>query len=170
MVECPTCHGLGNIYVEKCHKCSGSGAVKQQQNVTIEVPAGISNGQTISLRGQGESGERGSDNGDLYVNVHVASHKKFQREGNNILSSEEINFSQAVLGDKITVETIEGNLTMKIPSGTQSGEIFRIKNKGVPILGRNGRGDQMVRVIIKTPKSVNREQKNIIEKLQENGL
>ena len=168
---CPTCEGSGKTYSKKCHKCNGSGRIKEQQNVKIEIPAGIADGQTISLQGYGEAGEKGAGSGDLYVIVHVKQHNKFERKGNNILSTEHISISQAVLGDKINIKTIEGQVTMKIPSGTQSGEIFRIKGQGVPYLGQSGnRGDQMVTIIVDIPKSPTREQKNIIEDLKKTGL
>ena len=167
---CPTCEGSGKTYSKKCHKCNGSGRIKEQQNVKIEIPAGIADGQTISLQGYGEAGEKGAGSGDLYVIVHVKQHNKFERKGNNILSTEHISISQAVLGDKINVKTIEGQVTMKIPSGTQSGEIFRIKGQGIPQLGRSGRGDQLITIIVDIPKNPNREQKNIIEDLKKVGL
>jgi len=122
------------------------------------------------MQGQGEAGERGGRSGDLYVNVHVLPHKIFERKANDINSTEHIRFSQATLGDKIIVETIDGKVNMKIPSGTQSGEIFRIKGKGVPILQRSGRGDQLVKIIVDVPKSPNREQKRVIEDLGKAGL
>jgi len=163
---CPTCQGKGKAYSEKCHKCGGDGKVKSEETIEIEIPAGIENGQTISLRAQGEAGEYGAPAGDLYVNVHVAPHSKFKREKNNIISEEHITFSQAVLGDKIDVETIGGTIKMKVPAGTQSGEVFRIKDEGVPYLGKRGRGDQLVKIIVQIPKHLSREQKDLIERLQ----
>jgi molecular chaperone DnaJ len=170
VITCPTCEGSGKTFSKKCHKCGGEGRVREQQEIQIDIPAGISNGQTISLQGQGEAGERGARSGDLYVNVHVRAHKNFDRKGNDINSTEHIRFSQATLGDKIIVQTIDGKVNMKIPAGTQSGEVFRIKGKGVPILGRNGRGDQLVKIIVDVPKSPSREQKRIIEDLGKTGL
>jgi molecular chaperone DnaJ len=171
VVTCPTCGGSGTVFSKKCHKCSGNGRVKENHDVRIDVPAGIADGQTISVRGQGEAGEKGAASGDLYVIVHVKPHPRFKREGNNILSSEHISFSQAVLGDKISIQTIDGHVFMKIPEGTQSGEIFRIKGKGVPQLGRSSsKGDQMVKVIVDIPKNPTREQKRIIEELKKSDL
>jgi molecular chaperone DnaJ len=164
---CPTCHGKGKNYSQKCSKCGGDGRVRQEENVRVEIPAGISNGQTISVQGRGEAGEMGSPAGDLYVNVHIHPHKKFKRERNDILSTERISFAQAALGDKIEVETIEGDVRMKVPDGTQSGEIFRIREKGVPILGRRGRGDHLVKIIVEIPKKLSREQKKLIEQLRD---
>lgn len=170
VTTCPTCQGIGKTFSKKCHKCGGDGRVKEQQSIHIDVPAGIDDGQTLSLQGQGEAGERGAKGGDLYVTVHVKSHQKFVRKGNDILSKEHIAFSQAVLGDKIEVQTISGKVKMKVPAGTQSGEVFRIKGEGVPHLGRSGKGDQMVTIIVDVPKSPTREQKKIIEDLGKAGL
>ena len=168
---CPTCDGSGKVFSKKCHKCSGNGRVKEQQNIKIEIPAGIADGQTISLQGYGEAGEKGAQSGDLYVIVHVKPHNRFERKGNNIFSTEHISISQAVLGDKIDVKTVDGKITMKIPSGTQSGEVFRIKGQGMPQLGHSGnRGDQMVTIIVDIPKNPTREQKRIIEDLKNIGL
>jgi molecular chaperone DnaJ len=164
---CPNCGGLGEIFSQKCKRCGGDGRIKEDQNIEIEIPAGIEDGQTLSLEGQGEAGERGADNGNLYINIHVTPHHRFKREGNNIVSKEEISFSQAALGDKIEVETINGKIKMKLPGGTQSGEVYKIRDEGVPFLNRRGRGDQLVKIIVKIPKHLTREQKNLIEKLKE---
>lgn len=162
---CSECRGKGKRFSRKCRECGGDGRVKRQEIVKVEIPAGIQNEQAISLRGQGEAGESGAPNGDLYVSIHVQPHARLKREGDNILSSEHIKFSQAALGDKIEVETVEGNVRMKVPSGTQSGEVFRIKGSGVPHLGRSGRGDHWVKIIVDVPKNINREQKRLIEEL-----
>jgi len=163
---CPTCQGAGEIYSEKCKKCGGDGRVKEEENIEIEIPAGIQDGQTLSMEGYGEAGEKGAPSGNLYVNIRVSPHSKFKREKNNIISSEHITFPQAVLGDKINVDTINGQLKMKIPSRTQSGEIFKIKGEGVPFLDRRGRGDHLVKIIVDIPKRLNRDQKKLIEKLK----
>lgn len=171
VTTCPSCQGAGKFYTEKCHKCKGEGSVKEQQTIRIEIPAGISDGQTISLSGYGEAGEKGAQSGDLFATVHVKPHPKFQRKGNNILSEEHIKISQAILGDKIQVQTINGYVKMKIPNGTQSGETFRIKGEGIPELGRRGyRGDQLVKIIVDVPKKLSSAQKKIIEGLQKESL
>jgi molecular chaperone DnaJ len=167
---CPTCNGSGKIISKKCKKCGGDGRVKQQQKVGIDIPAGISNGQTISLRGLGEAGERGASSGNLFVVVHVRAHEAFVREGNNIISKQRISFSQAVMGDKIGVDTIDGSVKMKIPAGTQSGEIFRIKGRGTNEPGRTSRGDHLVKIIVDVPKNISRTQRKIIEELGKEGL
>lgn len=163
---CPTCKGSGEIYSEKCKKCGGDGRIKDEQSIEVDIPAGIQDGQTLSLEGQGEAGEQGAPSGNLYLNIRVIPHPKFKREGNTILSNEYITFSQAVLGDKIMADTINGKIRMKIPAGTQSGEIFKIRDEGVPFLDRRGKGDHLVKIIVKIPKNLNREQKEIIEKLR----
>ncbi len=168
---CTTCSGVGRVFSQKCHKCKGDGRIREQQSIQVDVPAGISDGQTISIQGYGEAGERGAAAGDLYVTVHVKAHPKFERKGNNILSEEHIKFSQAVLGDKIDVQTIDGYIKMKVPNGTQSGEIFRIKGEGVPQLGRaSSRGDQLVKIIVDVPKKLSSVQKKLMENLQKESL
>ena len=166
---CPECAGQGKIQEKKCSKCGGDGRVKKEEDIDVRVPAGIENGQTISLRGAGEAGAHGATAGDLYILVRVANHKKFTRSGLDILSSEEIGFSMAALGGEIEIETIEGNLILKIPSGTQSGETFRIKNKGVPDLHGRGRGNHLVKIIVRVPKGLSREQKRLLEELKNSG-
>jgi len=168
--ECPECHGEGTIPEKKCTKCGGEGRVKEEQTIKITIPAGIQDGQTISVQGQGEAGGRGATPGDLYVFIRVTLHKKFERKGQDILSNESIPFSMAVLGGKTEIETIEGRLVLKIPAGTKSGEIFRIKDKGVPVLQGRGRGNQMVKIVIATPKNLSREQKELIERLKNQGM
>jgi len=168
---CGDCQGMGKTFSEKCHKCRGEGRVKQSRKVSIDIPAGISDGQTLSMQGNGEAGERGAQSGDLYIKVHVTAHRKFVREGNNLISTEHIKFSQATLGDKINIETIDEVVKMKIPAGTQSGEMFRIKGKGVPSLNRSGnRGDHLVKIVVDVPKNLSRDQRKVVEDLQKAGL
>lgn len=171
VATCETCSGLGKVYSEKCHKCKGEGSVRENQTIKVDIPAGISDGQTISLQGYGEAGGRGAQSGDLYVTVHVSAHPKFERKGNNILSQEHVRISQAVLGDKIEVQTIEGYVKMRIPNGTQSGEIFRIKSQGIPELGRSGRrGDQLVKIVVDIPKKLSSSQRKFMDELGKTGL
>lgn len=170
VVSCPECQGSGRTYEKKCAECGGDGAVQSQEDVHIQIPAGIADGQTISLAGQGEAGERGARSGDLYVNVRVLPHPRFVRERDDILSTAHIRISQAALGTKIGVETVDGEVTMKIPSGTQSGELFRIKGKGVSHLGRSGRGDQIVKVVVDVPKKLNRKQEKLLQELGREGM
>ena len=165
---CPECQGEGKIPEKKCEKCGGDGRTREYEAVKIKIPAGIKNGQSIRLEGLGESGERGGEAGDLYTTVHVKEHEKFERDDDDIRTEEKISFSQAALGDKIDVETIYGSVKLKIPAGTQSGETFRLRGKGVKRLSRFGSGDQYVRIQVVTPKSFEaRKGKEIFEKLKD---
>lgn len=163
---CPECQGEGKIPEKKCKKCGGDGRVREYEKVKIKIPAGIKAGQTIRLENIGEAGEKGGEAGDLYVNVHVAPDKRFERKDDDIYSESKISFSQAALGDKIEVETIDGAVKLKIPSGTQSGEVFRLKGHGVKHLSRFGHGDQYVKIQVVTPQGLTREEKEIFEKLK----
>ncbi len=165
-MACSDCGGEGKIY-EKCSKCRGMGTVKERATLRIRVPAGIDNNQTIRLSGQGEAGQKGAPAGDLYVRVRVREDKRFEREGDDIISKVNINFTQAALSDKIDVETIDGPVSLKIPEGTQSGTVFKLKGKGVSKLQGRGRGDHLVEVIVKTPTGLNRDQR---EKLKNLGI
>lgn len=170
VVECPDCQGAGSIPEKKCGKCGGDGRVRETEKIKINVPAGIQSGQAISLAGQGEAGGRGAQPGDLYVGIRVKHHEKFLRKELDILSTEYIPFSMAVFGGKTEIETVGGKLVLKIPAGTQSGETFRIKGNGVPELHGRSIGNHLVKIIVRTPKSLSREQKNLIERLKEQGL
>jgi len=164
-VTCERCHGRGRVYKEKCPLCHGDGRVNKEEEIPINIPAGIDNNQTLSLEGYGTAGEDGAPAGDLLVTVHITPHTFLKRRGNDITSEVQITFPQAVLGDKINIETIEGAVAMKIPAGTQSGEVFRIRGKGVPVLGHFGRGDHLVTLTLVVPKKISREEKGLIEKL-----
>ena len=168
--ECPECHGEGKIFEKKCSKCGGDGRIKEEQKIGLKIPAGIADGQTMSMQGNGEAGEHGAPAGDLYINVHVLAHKKFKRKGQDILSTEFVPFSVATLGGKIEIDTIAGKLILKIPTGTQSGEVFRVKGEGVPELNGRGVGNQLVTVVVRVPKSLSREQKDLLERLRDQGI
>ena len=170
IVTCADCQGEGMIYEKKCSKCHGEGSVKESAKIKISIPAGIQDGQTISVSGQGEAGGRGSRAGDLFVLIHVKKHVKFVRKGDDILSTEKIPFSMAVFGGKIEIETVLEKLILKIPAGTASGEIFRIKNAGAPDLHGRGTGNHLVTVVVDVPRNLSREQKSILEKLQDQGM
>lgn len=171
---CPDCGGEGKTAKQKCAKCRGTGLQKDTVNINVKIPAGIAHGQTIRLSGQGEVVASGAS-GDLYITIRVRLDKKFNREGDNILSEQEISFSQAALGDKIPLETIEGSVTLKIPAGTQSGQVFVLRDKGVPRLHGRGpfgstqgkRGDHLVRVIVRTPTKLGRKEKKLFEELRD---
>ncbi|EKE20926.1 MAG: hypothetical protein ACD_7C00427G0002 [uncultured bacterium] len=165
---CDRCRGKGKIFSQKCKRCQGEGVHKEEKNIIVEVPAGISDGQTISMRGEGEAGKFGAPSGDLFINIHVRRDNKFIcDEENNIISEEKISFAQATLGDKIEVETVEGKVSMKIPAGTQNGEIFRIRHMGVPFLRGGGRGHHLVKIRVIVPKKLSRREKELISELRE---
>lgn len=170
VVPCEHCHGKGNIPKVKCSKCGGDGVVRDYQKVNIKIPAGIEDGQTIRAMGHGESPIGGGRAGNLYITIHVKPHAHFERIGDDIKSKLEITFSQATLGDKVSVKTIDGAVKMKVGAGTQSGDVYKIKNRGVDREDRFGRGAHLVEIKIKTPENLSREQKRLIKKLQEAGL
>lgn len=164
-MTCSTCSGEGKTYSTKCSKCHGSGITKEDVNFKVKIPAGINNGESIRLSGQGEAGQKGAPAGDLYLKVYVSSHKKFIRDAYDIRTEESIMIKQAILGDKIDIETIHGTMTLKIPEGTQSGTIFKIKEKGVPKLHNRGIGDHFVKIIVDIPKGLNNKKTKLLEEL-----
>lgn len=165
-VVCDTCDGRGKTFEKKCSKCKGAGQYKEQVTESVEIPAGINDGQSIAMTGKGEAGEDGANAGDLIITVHVVPDRRFVRDGNDIRTKKHVTFAQAALGDKVEIETVEGNVKMKIPAGTQSGEIYRIRGKGVPKLRGIGRGDHLVEVIVDVPTKLSRQEKKIIEQLK----
>lgn len=170
---CPNCKGKGKIPEKRCKRCRGTGRLKGISKIKLKIPAGIDQRQTIKFSGQGEAGESGVRSGDLYVTILVRPDPKFKRRGNDIFSQEEISISQAVLGDKIEIKTLDGLVKLKIPSGTSSGQEFRLRGKGIINLSRNksnGKGDHIVKIKIKIPKSLNRKQKRLLENLKQEGL
>ncbi len=166
-VVCDTCNGKGKTFDQKCTKCKGVGQYREEVRETVEIPAGIHDGQAVAMSGRGEVGEGGTMAGDLIVSVHVIPDNRFMRDGNDIRTEKHISFAQAVLGDKIVIETVEGDVKMKIPAGTQSGEIYRIRGKGVPKLRGIGHGDHLVVVIVDVPTKLSREEKKLIEQLRD---
>lgn len=162
---CEACNGEGKSYNQKCTKCHGSGVCQEIVNLKINIPAGINNGETIRLSGQGEAGSKGAPAGDLYLQIRVKTDRRFERDGYDIKSKTEISFTQAALGDKIEVETVDGYVKLYIPDGTQSGTIFKLKGKGVNHLQGRGRGDHLVEIIVKTPKNLSRKQKELLREL-----
>ena len=164
---CSRCGGRGKIIKEPCKDCRGSGMVRRRRKIQASVPAGIDNGQTISIRGQGHAGKNGGPAGDLLVTITVRPHELFRRDGTSVLCEAPITFPQAVLGAELEIPTIDGKVKYDIPEGTQSGTTFRLKGKGIPALNGRGRGDQYVTVYIETPRNLNREQKEALKKFAE---
>jgi molecular chaperone DnaJ len=165
---CHQCHGAGRIVVEKCGECGGAGMKRQNAQVEVKVPPGVDTGTRLKLAGEGEPAPQpGASPGDLYVVVQVREHPIFRREETEVLCDVPISVTQAALGAHIDVPTLDGPVALKIPSGTQSGKVFRMRGKGIPQLGGGGRGDQHVRVVVETPTHLTREQKELLEKFAE---
>ncbi|MBE0601437.1 MAG: molecular chaperone DnaJ [Firmicutes bacterium] len=160
---CPTCRGEGKIVSEKCQSCSGTGRVRNKRKATIKIPEGINTGQTIVLNGNGEPGRRGGPNGDLYVRISVKPHPVFRRDGTTLLMDMDISMVQAALGDDIEIPTLKEPVKYRIPEGTQSGTVFRLKGYGIPNLGRSGKGDLLVTVKVQIPKKLNNRQKDLLK-------
>ena len=164
---CQRCGGKGKIIHQPCPKCGGKGMIRHRKTIKVSIPAGIDNGQTISLRAQGNAGKNGGPAGDLLIVVSVRPHEIFRREGTSVLCEAPITFTQAVLGAELEIPTIDGKVKYTIPEGTQSGTTFRLKGKGIPGLNGRGRGDQYVTVYIETLCNLNREQKEALKKFSE---
>ncbi len=162
---CPECEGRGQVYSNKCSKCLGSGISRENVRLKVKIPGGINNGESIRLASQGEAGEKGAPSGDLYLRIKVKEHRDFKREGSDIYSQQSISISQAILGDKIEVKTIHGDVKLKIPEGTQSGTTFKIKGKGAVLLRGIGHGDHFVKIKVLIPKGLNRSKKKLLEEL-----
>ncbi|MCA9342365.1 molecular chaperone DnaJ [Candidatus Saccharibacteria bacterium] len=161
-VVCETCHGKGKTPEKICTVCRGKGTERKEQKISVKIPAGIDDGATIRLRDHGEANAEGA-RGDLYVHIRVKAHKKFTREGDLILSEEHISMVDAALGTEIDVVTVDGNVRMKIPAGTQSGTDFKLSGHGVPHLQRDTRGSHIVSVIVDTPTKLSKKQKELLE-------
>jgi molecular chaperone DnaJ len=164
---CPKCGGSGKIIHSPCPTCHGNGSIRIQKTLNVSIPAGIDNGETISLRGQGNSGKNGGSAGDLLITVQVRPSAVFQREGSNIYITATLGFVQAALGTEIQVPTLDGDVALTIPEGTQTGSVFRLRGKGVPSLRGGMRGDQFVTVNLETPKNLSSRQKELLQELAE---
>ena len=164
---CGRCGGKGRIIKTPCTACRGSGLERKRRTIQAKIPAGIDNGQTISIRGQGHAGKNGGPSGDLLITITVRPHELFRREGTSVLCEAPITFAQAVLGAELEIPTIDGKVKYDLPEGTRSGTTFRLKGKGIPELNGRGRGDQYVTVYIETPRNLNREQKEALKKFAE---
>ena len=164
---CRKCGGTGRLIHQPCPDCRGTGAVRKRKTIKVTIPAGIDHGQTISLRGQGNAGKNGGPAGDLLITVMVQPHELFRRDGVDVFCEAPITFAQAVLGAELEIPTIDGKVKYSIPEGTQTGTVFRLKGKGIPVLNGRGRGDQYVTVTIETPRNLNKEQKEALRKFSE---
>lgn len=165
--ECPSCRGEGKIVKNKCSKCYGEGRQSKVKEIQVKIPAGVEENQYIRLRGQGNIGPRSGNHGDILVLIHEKQDDVFQRDGNDIILEYPVTVSQAVLGDELTVPTLTGQVKMKIPAGTQSGRLFRLKGQGIQGLHSYSRGDQIVRINLVTPTKLSREENELYQKLRE---
>ena len=164
---CQNCKGTGKITKEPCPSCKGEGRVRKTRTIRVKIPAGIDDGQTISLRGEGNGGTQGGPAGDLYVTVYVKEHKMFKRDGQDIILEMPISFAQAALGATLIVPTVDGKVQYDLPEGTQTGTVFRLRGSGVPSVNGRGRGDQYVKVNVEIPRNLNHEQKELLRKFDE---
>ncbi len=163
---CPTCHGEGRIPAEPCPYCNGEGIVRGEEVVTIDVPAGISEEMQMTLRGKGQAARRGGVNGDLIVTFQEVPHEKLQRQGNDLIYNLALSIPDAILGSQVEIPTVDGSVKIKTEPGIQPGKVLRLKNKGLPMQGRSHIGDLLVKVNVYIPKTLTKEEKKIIQKLQ----
>ena len=159
---CSKCRGTGKIIHSPCKACGGAGSVRKQKRIAVTIPAGIDDGQAVSLRGQGNAGKNGGPAGDLIVGVHIQPHPQFQRDGTTVLYEQPISFYQAAMGAELEIPTIDGKVKYNLPAGTQTGTTFRLRGKGIPELRGRGRGDQYVTVRVAVPTGLNGEQKEAL--------
>ena len=165
--DCPDCQGSGKIIKNKCNKCNGEGYITKRTTLEVNIPAGINSGQQLRMSGRGERGENGGPNGDLYIEIIVGKHPVFEREGRDIKISIPISVIDAVLGNKIDVPTVYGTVEMEIPSGTQSGQIFKLRGKGVKDMRSDNYGDQYVKVDVQIPTKLSKQERELYSKLRE---
>jgi len=165
ITTCSRCHGEGRIITEPCPQCQGTGKEKRQRSVSVKIPAGVDEDSQIRLRGEGQAGTRGGPSGDVYITLAIKQHEFFQRDGDNIIYELPINFAQAALGTEVEVPTLDGKTKLKLPASSQTGTVFRLKNKGIPHLHRRGRGDQLVTLRVVTPDSLTKKQRQLFQEL-----
>lgn len=167
VTACPTCSGEGKTITDPCRECSGEGRVRDTASITVRIPAGVSTGNYIPLRGQGDVGPRGGPAGDCLVFIEELEHDSFTRQGNDILLRLPVTISQAALGDDVEVQTLHGAVKMKVPEGTQAGRVFRLRGKGVPDVDGRGHGDELVEVMVWTPTNLSSEERELFQRLDE---
>lgn len=164
---CSACGGAGSVITDPCRSCRGEGRVERQHEIVVNIPAGVEDGTRIRYQGEGDAGRFGGPAGDLYVVLRVRPHKFFEREGNDLHCVIPVSFPQAALGTEIAIATLDGDTKLKIPEGTQSGQVFRIRGKGVPHLNAYGRGDLLAQVVIRTPSKLTKSQKDLLRELSQ---
>ncbi|MFC2020893.1 molecular chaperone DnaJ [Chloroflexota bacterium] len=165
IATCPRCQGEGRIITDPCPKCRGIGKEKFQRSSVVKIPAGVEHGSRIRLSGEGDAGMRGGPPGNLYLDLQVKEHNIFVRDDDDILYELPINFAQAALGAELKVPTLDGDVKLKIPAGSQAGQVFKLKNKGIPHLRGRGQGSQLVRLKVVTPESLTKKQRQLFEEL-----
>ena len=164
---CSRCRGTGKIIKDPCPSCRGAGSLRKQRMITVQIPAGIDHGQTISVRGEGNAGQNGGPAGDIFVTVNVTPHEIFKRRGQDVMVELPVTFVQAALGAELEAPSIDGKISYNMPEGTQPDTVFRIRGKGIPNLNGRGRGDQFIKVKIEIPRNLTREQKDILRQFDE---
>ncbi|MEY4744371.1 MAG: hypothetical protein RL272_316 [Candidatus Parcubacteria bacterium] len=163
VATCPRCQGEGKFPEKTCKRCGGTGVTKGDRELKVKVPAGIADGEILRISGEGEAAPRGGQSGDLYLTIRVKPDPRFERDGFDVHSRVEVGVAKAALGGTASVETLDGPVDLAIPAGTQPGQVFRLRGKGIPHLRKNGRGDQLVEVAVRVPKKLTKEQKKTLE-------
>ncbi|MFT6815951.1 MAG: molecular chaperone DnaJ [Sphingobacteriales bacterium] len=166
---CPSCNGVGQQIKEKCAPCAGSGRTRNEETITMTIPAGVTEGMQLSLRGNGNAGENGAQPGDLLIVIHELKHSHFERDGSNVIYGLYLSFVDAALGTTVEIPTLDSKAKIKIEPGTQSGKLLRLKGKGIPNMEGYGKGDQIVHINIWTPKVLSKDEKDALEKLQKSA-
>lgn len=164
---CSDCRGIGRIVKSPCEKCRGTGRTERERSMEVRIPAGVETGSRMRIAGEGEGGTQGGPSGDLYVVIQLTEHERFERQGSNLYLAVPISFGQAALGAEIPIDSLDSQEHLKVPAGTQTGTVFRLKGKGMPVLGGRGRGDLFVSVTVVTPTTLSREQRKLLEQLSE---
>lgn len=170
VVSCQACHGTGSVPEHRCHACAGSGVHVQAKTLQVDIPAGIGDGETLRLAGQGEAAPYGGGTGDLYVHIRVGTHRVFRREGSDVLSEEFAPLTVFLLGGDVTIETVDGAGELNVPASTRPGTVFKLRGKGIPFLRSRGRGDHLVTLVADVPKKLTKEQRKLIDELKGLGL
>jgi molecular chaperone DnaJ len=164
---CPTCQGTGTVIKASCSNCKGEGREYGEDTIEVKIPAGVEEGMQLSMRGKGNAGRRGGPAGDLLINIQEKPHETLQRDGQKLIFDLYLNFADAALGTSVEVPTIDGRVKIKVPAGTQSGKIFRLRGKGLPALQGHGKGDQLIHVNLWTPKNLTKEETALLEKMRD---
>lgn len=163
---CPTCHGRGKVIKDPCNVCHGSGVTDRSRTLEVSIPAGVDTGQRVRISGEGEAGGAGAQNGDLYVEIVVREHNVFQRDGADLYMDVPISFADAALGKEVEVPTLDGRISLKVPEGTQTGRLFRVRGKGVKPVQSSMVGDLICRIVVETPVNLTARQKELLRELQ----